>query len=154
MAKFFKDILKADTYQAPKAEVVVTPERLKRWAASFRRLSSAGWEVPVGWDHAKDIADSVPVKFSSGRNRWRSAKDTAGYLRDFRVNRDGKWGRATRTCVEFRRRQIGKDGYQYDAQFGWYYYRHGRNGYVDEWDHSGFGCGPDFGSVNCWLSNK
>lgn len=91
MKKFKKAILQAGrTYHSPDGELVVTPERLKHWATSFRRMSDSGIGIPVSWDHADEADESKPVKLPPGGSRKRPAEGTVGYLDSFKVIDGGK----------------------------------------------------------------
>ena len=91
MKKFKKAILEAGrTYHSPDGKLVVTPERLKHWATSFRRMSESGIGIPISWDHAEDPDKSKPFKLPAGGSRKRPAKDTVGYLNAFKVIDGGK----------------------------------------------------------------
>lgn len=90
MPKFTKNILQVGTYHSPDGEVTVTPDRLKHWAESFKRMKAANIGIPVGWDHDDDPANSIPVQFSTKRGKRRPANGTAGYLDDFTVSKDGQ----------------------------------------------------------------
>jgi len=91
MAKFKVATLESGrTYHSPDGELVVTPERLKHWARSFRRMSESGHGIPISWDHAEDPDKSKPVKLPAGGSRKRPAIDTVGYLDAFKLIDGGK----------------------------------------------------------------
>ena len=91
MAKFKKATLEAGkTYHSPDGELVVTKDRLKHWATTFRRMSDAGIDIPMSWDHDEDPSKSVPVKRPHGQKRKRPTEDTVGYLDAFRLVDGGK----------------------------------------------------------------
>ena len=88
MAAFRKAILRAGKYHSPDGVVEVTPERLRHWELQFRRLRAARQVVPVDWDHADDPAKMQPLSVDAYKRR--SAANTVGHLRDFRVGDDGQ----------------------------------------------------------------
>lgn len=87
--RFIKSVLHAGrTYHSPDGEVTPTPARLKHWASEFKRLSDAGYVVPVDWDHA-DSADKMQPVLMSEHKKRRSAANTVGKLAKFNVAKDG-----------------------------------------------------------------
>lgn len=80
MAHFRKAALKLNTYRSPDGIVEVTPERLQHWRDNFRRLSAAGYTVPISWDHATEIEGVKPL---SAAELGRSAQHTIGKLAEF-----------------------------------------------------------------------
>lgn len=86
MTRFSKAILKVDTYQSPDGVVKVTPDRLRHWAETFRRMQSARIKVPVSWGHSDDPKASSPVDPSVSN---RLPQDAVGRLDSFKVSRDG-----------------------------------------------------------------
>ena len=89
MAVFKKTVLKVGTYHSPDGTVEVTPERLKHWAATHKRLVSNKQVVPCNWDHLDDPVKAVPMSRDTFRRR-RSARDTVGHLRDVKLASDGQ----------------------------------------------------------------
>lgn len=51
MARVRKTILKPGVYQSPDGEVVATPARLRKFAATCAKMSQAGNKIPVPWGH-------------------------------------------------------------------------------------------------------
>ena len=93
MAKTFtKSILRAGkTYHGPDAKVTVTPERLRHWAEGVKRLQSAGYEIPMHWDHSAERELLEPIKLDQLKEgRSRSAANTVGVLRSLTVAEDGQ----------------------------------------------------------------
>lgn len=86
--KFVKGIFKPGTYFSPDGVLEVTPERLRGWAASHQKMSSAGYIVPSKWDHGKKRKDLTPLS----QDVFKSAKNTVGRLAEFKVIGDGKNG--------------------------------------------------------------
>jgi hypothetical protein len=87
MTVFRKQVLRAATYQSPEGLIEVTPERLKHWSDSFKRVRSAGYDVPIHWNHASldDTANLSPIK----RNASPDASKTVGHLEDFQLSPQG-----------------------------------------------------------------
>lgn len=85
-----KAILNVGTYQSPDGEIVVTPGRLRGWASSFATMRRRNLGIPVGVDHSDDIQQTVPVAFSTEKNKKRSAINGVGWLDSFTVAPDGK----------------------------------------------------------------
>jgi len=90
MPLYKKSILRVGTYHSPDGTVQVTPERLQHWARMHRKLRRNRQVVPIDWDHADDPTTAIPMSASAFRQKKRSAKNTVGHLRDFRVAKDGK----------------------------------------------------------------
>jgi len=89
MPFYKKSILKVGKYHSPDGIVNVTPKRLKHWAEMHRSLLDAGQVVPVEWDHADDPTQAIPLSAEEYKKK-RSAKNTVGHLKDFKVAEDGK----------------------------------------------------------------
>lgn len=94
MAKVFrKAVLAVNRYQSGDGEVTVTSERLKHWENQFRALTSAGYAVPMHFNHA-DLDDEEMLKpiamDSLSKRDTRGAQNTEGRMTDFRVASDGK----------------------------------------------------------------
>lgn len=89
MARFIKTCLPCGTFHSPDGQVVITPQRLRTWALNFQRMGQNGYHVPMSWDHADNLEDAVPVKMGADRTVQRSAKNTAGLVKDFRLAKDG-----------------------------------------------------------------
>lgn len=85
-ALFSKSMLRLGTYHSPDGTVVVTPGRLRHWEQQFRRLRDANLAVPSHFDHSAKSKDMLPIPVEE----LRSAKNTVGHLRDFKVAPDGK----------------------------------------------------------------
>lgn len=90
MARLKKALLRVGKYQSPDGTIDVTPERLKHWQSTFRRMSKENIGIPMGWDHSDDPAQTVPVAFSSTKDKKRSAANAVGWLDDFKLTPDGK----------------------------------------------------------------
>lgn len=93
MSKFTKAVLNVGEYHSPDGTIVVTPERLQHWKTQVNRLQSAGYVIPIHWDHAsnKDVDLLEPIKLDTlRRNKDRSAKNTVGKLVAFELGPDGK----------------------------------------------------------------
>lgn len=82
-------MLRIGTHYSPDGTVDITPERLRHWANQFQRLKENRQVVPMDWDHADDARKAIPLSTDKWAKR-RSAKNTVGVLRDFKVNEDGK----------------------------------------------------------------
>jgi hypothetical protein len=89
MGVFKKSMLAVGTYESPEGTIVVTPDRLKHWQKSVKRVQDAGYRIPMRWNHAEitDIENLQPIKRLSTQE---SSERTAGHLVDFRVSDDGK----------------------------------------------------------------
>lgn len=85
MAKFRKVALKPDTYHSPDGTVEITRERLQHWQQNFRRMSQAGYTIPISWDHADTEDGILPLSVDDFR-RARSAKNTIGRLSAISLN--------------------------------------------------------------------
>lgn len=90
MPLYKKSILKVGTYHSPDGTVKVTPQRLKHWARMHRKLTTNSQVVPVDWDHADDPTAAVPMSVDKFASRKRSAKNTVGHLKGFKVAEDGQ----------------------------------------------------------------
>jgi hypothetical protein len=84
-----KAILQTGTHHSPDTTLEITPKRLKHWESVFRKMQDAGLGVPIGWDHSDDPSKTVPVKFSTEKGKKRSAKDSVGWLEEFKIAEDG-----------------------------------------------------------------
>lgn len=84
-----KALLKVGTYQSPDGTLDVTPQRLRHWESTFRKMQAASLGVPMGWDHSDDPAKTVPVAFSTTKGKKRSAEHSVGWLDEFKVAPDG-----------------------------------------------------------------
>jgi len=89
MAVFKKTVLKVGNYQSPDGNVEVTPERLRHWETMHKKLKVNKQVVPCNWDHLNDPVKAVPMSQDSFKKK-RSARDTVGHLREFRVADDGQ----------------------------------------------------------------
>ncbi len=83
-----KQILKPGMYMSPDGVLDVTPARLKGWAESHKKMSSAGYIVPSKWDHGKKRKDLTPLS----KNVFHTSKNTVGRLKEFNVTGDGSEG--------------------------------------------------------------
>lgn len=73
-------LLPAGVHEAPQGTLHATPERLRRWAAQFRRMKAERIKIPIAWAHAKG---ALPHEADSPEERqYREAKFNAGYLSD------------------------------------------------------------------------
>lgn len=90
MAKFRKAVLRVGKYHSPDGVVEVTPARLNHWAVQHAKLTQAKQVVPIAWDHADNESDLQPVAMDAFNRRKRSAKNTVGHLKEFRVSDDGQ----------------------------------------------------------------
>lgn len=86
---FQKSILKVGRYHSPDGEIEVTPQRLRHWANQFKRLHNARQVVPMHWDHGSDLENLQPVAMDAFQRRERSARNSVGRMRDFRVSPSG-----------------------------------------------------------------
>lgn len=88
---FRKAVLRQGVYNSPDGTVVVTPERLRHWAAQVKRVQAARYAIPMHWDHATDLELLEPIKLDVLHERkTRSAQNTIGTLLDFVVSPDGE----------------------------------------------------------------
>jgi hypothetical protein len=85
---FHKAILKVSDYHSPDGRVSVTKQRLKHWANEIGRLQRAGYTIPMHFDHGKDLESMSPVRLDLN-DKTRSASNTVGKLKDFKVAKDG-----------------------------------------------------------------
>lgn len=86
---FTKAVLALGAYQSPDGVINVTPDRLRHWEKEVKRVQSAGYTIPMHWDHAElsDMDSLSPIRMDS---QPRSAANTVGKLLDFQVAPDGK----------------------------------------------------------------
>jgi len=89
MPRLTKSMLRVGTYQSPDGTIEVTPERLKHWQSTFREMKAENLGIPSGWDHGSNPAETAPVAFSTSKDKKRSAKNSVGWLDDFKVADDG-----------------------------------------------------------------
>lgn len=89
MSDFQKTILAVGTYESPDGIVEVTPARLRHWEKMHKALSDNRQVVPIDWDHADNPASATPLSVSEYKKR-RSAANTVGHMKDFKVASDGK----------------------------------------------------------------
>ena len=93
MATFRKASLRVGTYHSPDGKVEVTPDRLRHWQRSVRKIQQRGYAIPMHWDHATtdDMDLLEPIKLTTlQENKDRSAKNTVGLLKDFQLAPDGQ----------------------------------------------------------------
>lgn len=89
--EFAKTMLKVGTYHSPDGTVVVTPERLRHWERQVKAIQSVGYAIPSHFDHANDDELLTPISETELRAKQsRSAKNTVGRLKSFRVAPDGR----------------------------------------------------------------
>lgn len=85
--RFQKFMLHQGTYfDAAGKRVDYDPERIRSQHETFKKMTAAGYDVSVHFDHSNDPTKVVPIK--RGTNA-RSARDTAGKLVEFTPNADG-----------------------------------------------------------------
>lgn len=76
-AKLFKKkLVPCGRHIAPQGEVVVTPQRVKRWINKFEQLSKEGVRFPEPWGH---ILDAIPADDHETR-KFAKARWNAGYI--------------------------------------------------------------------------
>lgn len=85
MARVVKTVLEVGTHQSPEGPVVVTPERIKRWADKHAEMTRGGLKFPVPWGHQRN---AVPAY--DGESAFLASKLNAGYFSDLRPSADGK----------------------------------------------------------------
>lgn len=90
MPLYKKSILRVGTYHSPDGTVRVTPARLKHWALMHRKLAVNDQVVPIDWDHAADPTTAVPMSADRFSKQRRSAKNTVGHLKRFKLAKDGR----------------------------------------------------------------
>jgi len=94
MGKVFrKAVLAVNQYQSGDGAVTVTSDRLKHWEGQFRKLTEAGYAIPMHWNHAAidDFELLSPITMDSLSKRdTRGAHNTEGRMTDFRVSPDGQ----------------------------------------------------------------
>lgn len=97
MAKRYKkSILKVGLHRSPDGIVEVTPRRLRHWAKTHKRLSDAGLKIPVHWDHSTEEEKTIPMSAKDWTpDKMRSARDTVGHMKDFKLSSDGKQAEIT-----------------------------------------------------------
>jgi hypothetical protein len=90
---FRKAVLAVNSYQSGDGAVTVTTDRLRHWEDQFKRLTAAGYAVPMHFNHA-DLDDPEmlsPIAMDVlSRRESRGAHNTEGKLADFKVSPDGK----------------------------------------------------------------
>lgn len=69
------------THQSPDGEVRATPERVRRWADSFRKLHAGGVKFPVCWGHHS--------KATPGDDIFLASRYNAGYVVDLEPTAEG-----------------------------------------------------------------
>lgn len=83
MPHLLKDIVTAGKYSIPDGkgghrEVVITPERLSKWAANFEKQRNSGFRVPAPAFH--DFEKGVPVRIGSAEEGFlRKSTDNLGF---------------------------------------------------------------------------
>lgn len=76
-AKLFrKKLVPCGKHIAPQGEVVVTPQRVKRWVNKFEQLSKEGVRFPEPWGH---ILDAIPEEDHEAR-KYAKSRWNAGYI--------------------------------------------------------------------------
>jgi len=89
--EFAKTMLAVGVYHSPDGVVEVTPERLKHWERQVNAIQSVGYAIPSHFDHSNDEELLEPIKLSELQERKsRSARNTVGKLKSFKVNPDGR----------------------------------------------------------------
>ena len=89
--EFAKTMLKVGVYHSPDGVVEVTPERLKHWERQVQAIQSVGYAIPSHFDHANDEELLTPISETELRAKQsRSAKNTVGKLKSFKVAPDGR----------------------------------------------------------------
>ena len=81
MAQFLKDIVRVGKYHVPDGkggtrEVVLTPERLQKWATNFGKQQEAGLRVPAPGHH--DFEKAIPVRLGTD-GTLKSSTDNLGF---------------------------------------------------------------------------
>ncbi len=71
-----KKALPVGVHHAPEGDVVVTPQRVKRWVEKFNELKADGVNFPTPWGH---LLSAVPKHDKEGRKRV-LAEGNAGYI--------------------------------------------------------------------------
>lgn len=82
---FKKTMLNVGAYESGDGMIVVTPHRLKHWAKEVKRVQSAGYQIPVHWDHPDLVEHNSPIRMSASEGKSRTSERTCGRLKDFRV---------------------------------------------------------------------
>jgi hypothetical protein len=89
--EFAKTMLKVGTYHSPDGVVEVTPDRLRHWERQVQAIQGVGYAIPSHFDHASDEELLTPISESELQaKRTRSARNTVGKLKSFRVTPDGQ----------------------------------------------------------------
>lgn len=83
MAKFKKKVLEPGTYHSPDGVLVITKDRIKHWADSFKEMKNARINVPTPWGHQK-------LGASYEDREYLESKFNAGFIEDLNVNDDGE----------------------------------------------------------------
>ncbi len=65
--------------------MVVTPERIRRWADQHSQMSRLGIKTPVPWGHQRAAVPSYP-----GESQYLASKLNAGYFPELKPSADGK----------------------------------------------------------------
>ncbi|MEL7264321.1 MAG: hypothetical protein AAFP69_05855 [Planctomycetota bacterium] len=81
-------MLREGTHRSPDGEVVVTADRLQRWARTFAAMTANGQVIPMHWDHSTSQDELVPVPMSVYQTKDRSAKTAIGRMIDFQPGSD------------------------------------------------------------------
>jgi hypothetical protein len=88
MARLKKVLLAPKIHYSPDGTLDVTPDRLKHWESTFRRMTEAGHIIPISWDHSEDPSKLAPIEMSASPKK-RSAQHTVGKVEEMRVADDG-----------------------------------------------------------------
>lgn len=87
MATVRKIILSPGVYHAPQGRLHATPERVKRWADTFRRMKANGIRVPVCWGHQPG---AIPGDGQDKAGRqYELSRFNAGYVTNMQRTADG-----------------------------------------------------------------
>lgn len=89
MARFAKTVLEVGTHQSPEGPVVVTPERIRRWADQHSQMRALGIKTPVPWGHQRSAFPQY-----AGEQQYLAAKLNAGYFDRLEASADGRQLRA------------------------------------------------------------
>lgn len=87
MATFKKVILSPGVYHAPQGKLHATPDRVRGWARTFKRMQKNGIRVPICWGHQPG---AIPGDGQDKSNRqYELSRFNAGYIRDMQVASSG-----------------------------------------------------------------
>lgn len=86
MGRFRKTILSVGTHKSPEGDVVVTPERLQRFAATHREMVKAGITHPVCWGHHLSSVPQYPKDLQFDAHQYLASAFNCGRFVDLIVN--------------------------------------------------------------------